>query len=272
MAMHKHVHDDEDVRDEHGAHTVIDIHRITGAQLALVGLTPERVDLYNSDELIRLYEKTFAHVGPDEYWSIRNAQMWHTPDETPEATRKEEIWHIRWAVAARVPELLKEAREQGEDIAQHLNWLHQQLIRQFDPPTEKRTFGERFWDKVLDRLLGAVGPRARFLDDQVLSEFLFSMGHREVFNEHTWEFLLKMRGHLRSEGYVHFLLLLGKVYAKHRPPGLKKYLEEQAARNESEAYGNERLNALIKTARVILEDKKLRMASPPYGVGIAIAE
>jgi hypothetical protein len=107
------------------------------------------------------------------------------------------------------------------------------------------------------------------LDSEILSEILFSMNLYEVFNAQTGEALLRLTAHLRSEGYTHYLALMGAVYVQYAPEGLKKYLEEAAAKTET---GEERHDALVKTARVILQGKKLKLASPPYGVGLAIDE
>lgn len=174
----------------------IDIWRITPQQVALV-LGPEaQVDLTDPDALIALYEATFRHVGPDEYWSIRSGQeRWLREPGEPtreDWQRKYDIWHVRWSVPVRLAELLVARRAAGQDIGRYLSWMHRQLTCSWlslPLPDEYRPHGilERIADWGIQRLLGAIPPALnRYLDGEVLGEFLFAMDYFDLFDERTW--------------------------------------------------------------------------------------
>ncbi len=249
------------------------IYEIPADDLLLIDLRLEEVDLSNPDDLIRVFEKTLEYVSPEEYWSIRAAHRWKSPEEVPEVHRKEQIWHIRWSIANRLPKSLAEKRRAGEDVSQYLDWIHEQLIRSFKVKSDVFPEPHGISESVLDWVLGKIIPLVSLpeaYDSEVLGEFMFSMGYYDVYDARTWEFLLKIKDRLRNEGFTQHLLLLAKIYKEYHPAGLKEYLEKKAAENESE--GDERHQATVKVARVIIQGKKLKLASPPYSVGIAIDE
>lgn len=274
------------IHNDSGRKGYTDVFAIRKEQLALLGLKPEDVDLYNPDDMIRLYELTFKVVDHDEHSGIHLHWMsgYYSGIEPEEEIKvKDKVWHIRWALSYRIPEVLNWWKTSKEkDISKYTKWLNKQLVRTFRSKlpdiddADEDMYAPNFVEKALlwilvyllivfDKIMD-MGSGPETLDCEILDQLMFSMYTHRIFDVKTWKALKGMRARLDSGGIIKRVLLFSVIYEDLKQPKLKKYLE----RLVKNPYIDH--EALAKSASAILEGKKLKVISPPYCVGIAVDE
>ena len=260
---------------------IIDIYEIPEESLNILGTSLNKVDLYDPDELIRLFELSFSFLGPDEHYLIE-AQIQSMVTLSKAQEDKEKVFNMRWSIAHRLPELLAWMRSNRKDISKYITWINNQLTRTFrdsdqdeilesDLPEDKPGFFEKLLGKAISWFIGDVVLNTftwpTTLDDETVGGFLHGMRVYKIFDENTWKSIKKMDCDLRNEGIAEEVLLIGEIYRAYKQPELRKYLEKLIKKGET---GYEREDIFVKTAPYILACKKLKIVEPPYSIGIAL--